>query len=235
MIDFFAYICPGAILLLSLLFWFKPNFEYPIFQKEFILVFLLLIVSYVLGLIIELYNCLSEQSASSFFSPRRPRNDRINQIVTDLAIRFSENLDDLELELFESSEELAFLGVLSNLDRSWERLFVYRTLMSDRLGDKGKTIIAEANNLRRRFLFSWGLALTLRVLALQALVRLLIFAIGNNYWDFLKQWDSSLPNIAPNILFSIAVGAFLLSFAMQLVANRFYNLEIYLTACLQRK
>jgi hypothetical protein len=239
--ELFAYLCPGLILLLSLRFWIEPKKMDEIFREiikqDLILVILVLILSYTLGLIVASW---SNRGAALYYRlkgrikvSRQISNDcylfqnialwligfmhwlpqfRVNASVVANNLRIAQDLD-----------ELVRLQGLSSLDIPWDRLVIYRTIMAGRVGEKGKTILTEADSIHRRFLFALGVAMALFLLAFQSLIRLILS---------MTPWNASLPHIPVIWLVVIAFLAGLTSYSLRIVAGRWWEQELILTSSL---
>ncbi len=240
--ELFAYVCPGTILLSSLLFWVDPKFNSSFWQREFVAIFLLLVSSYILGLILASYNRIAEfryernklsktgkrfgiftkilDLIFTFAASRKPKV--VVKMTTNLKANIYDNIHNLPDRLSAPIDGLSRLC-------SWEWLQMCRTLLANYTGEKHKAILAEAERLHRRFLFSMGVALALFLVAFQALLRFIIFALGN-FWDFLNQWCNTLPNVNPFLLIIIAVLGFWSSSEMRRIADNISYRELYLIA-----
>jgi len=125
---------------------------------------------------------------------------------------------EANLRIAEDSQRYSGLQGLSLFEAPGDRLVLYRTFMADRVGDRGKTILAEAESTHRRFLFCQGVALAFFLLALHSLSRLLLRVF--------TPWDTSFPSIHSVWLVVITILGALVSFGLRIVAGRWWEYEL---------
>jgi hypothetical protein len=231
--EFFAYICPGAILLFSLTLWLDPEkiakfLGESFVKQQIVTAIFLLIFSYTLGLIISWW---SISGADLFIrKKRRPQAlQRKEKVLTGLLWVFhglpeprsNPSIVEAKLKMAEALEKYSGLQGLSLIETPWDWLVLYRTFMAGRVGDRGKHILMEADFIHRRFLFSQGVALAFFLLAVQSFIRLLIL---------LTPLNDSFPSIGlPWLVVIILLGAST-SFGLRQVAGRWWEEELFLTS-----
>ena len=253
--DFFTYVLPGAIIILSILFWLPPKFHSCFWEKEFLVIFLLLLFSYTLGLILYSYNHICNRKYNQIIHNRivarssRKRwwllkiidkllhlifsflfiknSQKIEKIVTESKIQISNNIDDISDKLPAKIESWMFSGL-----SFWEWLRMCGILLASYTDEDYKYILAEIESLHRRFLFSMNISLALFLVALQALLRLIIFVL-DIFWVLFNQLHDNLPTINIFFLVVIAVISFWSSLEMRRIANNLFHRELYLIACLK--
>ena len=262
LIDFFVSLFPGAILCLSLLFWLDPKFESSFWGKEFLVqflvIFLLLLFPYILSSILNsysriyngiihnrIYNRIVARSSRKwwwwllkiinkfldlildFFSIKNSK--KIEIMIIELKMQISENIDDISDKLPAKIESWMLSGL-----SSWDWLQICRILLANYTKDNYEYILAEAESLHRRFLFSMDISLALSLIGLQALLRLIIFTLSIFLLLF-ERLHETLPNVNIFFLVVIAVISFWSSFEMRRIANNMYFRELYLIACLKKE
>lgn len=250
LVEFFAYLCPGIIILSSIVLW-RPNltavFGEEVAKHEVLVIIILLVVSYALGVMIA-----SWSGAGADYYVRTYKNQQkqpagwrrpawwVILLFHWLPVPQSGRaLVEKQLQISEALELHTGLQGLPILQNPWERLATYRILVSGKVGDKGRPILTEAEWVHRRLLFALGVALALLLLFLQATLRLLLlgfhklklFTLGPE--DF-TSWVDSLPAI--NVLTLLIIAAFSLtaSFGLRRIAARWWQYELLLTCSLIR-
>jgi len=236
--EFFSYICPGAIILTSLLLWIKPNFKTNIWEHDLLVTFFILIFAYTLGLILSSYNRTAE--IRYLLSSQRLQKGLLQTVLMyamRLFWRFSSRPPDryfteYNLQILEGLERLGVTSDLQNITTSWERLKIFRTLIIDRSSDDNKVIENEADNFQRKSLFAMGVSIALFLLAIQAIFRLIIFDIFNIF-KTANNFSGIIPDIGTVILLAISVLGIIASLELRQVAFRLLNIELYLTTCMR--
>ena len=137
---------------------------------------------------------------------------QINRFIAEGNLKITDDLSDL-----------AHLQGLSILEIPWDRLVIYRTIIADWMGEKGKYILTEAESVHRRFLFSLGVAMALSLLTLQSLIRLILC---------ISPLCNSLPSCPLGLLVLITLLGELTSFRLRVVAGRWWEEELILTVSL---
>ena len=224
LVEFFAYICPGLILLTSLALWTRLNFDAPFWKQEALVIVLVLILSYILGLILASFNDMSQRQYHRSIGA-------IRILYSFPSPRFTPSVVQANLTIAEDLERLAGGGGLSSLASPWDRLVIYRALVASRLGDRGKAILAEADILHRRFRFAMGVALAVFLVAIQSFFRLILVVLGF-FLDAILTWNSMLPSVSPILLLCITAIGLWASFELRRFAIRMWELERYLSSSL---
>jgi hypothetical protein len=245
--DVFAYICPGAILLCSLLLWFNPE-QATLFHlgkeswQAFSLPVFLLILSYTLGLILAAWS--SGGAALYLRCVRRLRSrldepwlSAVNAPFVGLLwllhwipepridrVLFAEANTRMATRLSRLAGPLG----LSSVETPWDWLLLFRTVIQDHLGKKAKSILELADAIHRRFLFSQGVALVCVLLAVQALGRLIIYYLFPNA-------SAALPPVPVLGHYILLVFGGVTSFCLRWGAGRWWETEFVLTYSLSRR
>jgi hypothetical protein len=229
--DLFAYVCPGTILLCSLLLWLDrtdlpAGVERNSWQSLAISI-VLGILAYTLGLIVAWWS--SEGAALYLRQAGRLRLKwtRARACILRLlgilhwipAPRVNPSIIQSNLQITEDLHNFVQLQGLSSLEIPWDRLAIYRAIMADQVGDKAKGVLAEADSFHRRFLVSQGVALACALVAAQALVRLLLFPL----------WCGAQP---VGVYVSLVVFGTMTSFFLRGSAGRWWEGEFLLTCSL---
>jgi hypothetical protein len=234
--ELFAYLFPGAILLASVLLWVRAD-HLPAVGREkdswqmFVLVAFLVIASYTLGLIVSSWSSwgsayyLRKVSIHSItWKPLR----RLWLLLVGSVFAFRRQRGDSFIEqnkrISDDLWKLIRLDGLSNLDVPWDRLVLYRTILADRVGEKARTVLAEADSLHRRFLFAQAVALVCALLALQAGLRLFLGAVD---WG-----QDVLPAIPLFGLLGLAAFGVCSSASLRWAAGHWWEAEYILTCSL---
>ena len=251
--EFLAYVCPGVIVLASLTFWYRPNFENSFWKQEFLLVSLGLILSYTLGWILAAYNLMAivrYRRASGIRKrtlPIRILTGVKRAIFVFSSPGISPSMLEANLKIEEGLEKISKdIGLPILKDRSVlpaDRPVAYRRLVTGRVGHIGEYISLHADYYHKRFLFSIGMAVALLILSIQSLLRLVadvldaidstsqvigLLSFSNNQWLPIKpDWF-----MAPHWSIVISIVGLLIGFELRQVAIRMWELERYLTASL---
>lgn len=248
LVEFFAYLCPGIIVLSSIILW-TPNlaavFGEELAKHEVLVIIILLVISYAFGVMIASWSGAGADYYVRTYNNEQKQPTGWRRPVWWVILLFhwlpvpqsGRALVEKQLQIFESLEQHTGLQGLPILQNPWERLATYRILVSGKVGDKGRPILTEAEWVHRRLLFALGVALALLLLSLQTILRLLLlglhklklFALGPE--DFIA-WVNSLPAI--NLLTLLILAAFSLaaSFGMRRIAARWWQYELLLTCSL---
>jgi hypothetical protein len=254
--DLFAYIAPGALLLCSVPLWAElPKLEGEGWWTLAAPIFLL-ILAYVLGLVVSTW--ASERGAWYILTTRGlpfmpfswSKAWKMARVAAAWAIHW---LPDLQLD----ASSVAALGDiqvdiynrigleegLSKIHRTpWGELALYRNMAADLLGKRAAAAREEADAMHRRFLFSQGVAAACVLLALQCLLRFLL-------WLMPPPWAAALlallhlppvqlpalPFIHPGSWALFSVLGFAVSFGLRWVAGRWWESEFALTCMLLKE
>ena len=235
--EFFAYVFPGGILLVSLILWVDMKelqgfLGETIVKQNFVVATFILVFSYTLGLIVASWS----SSGADLYIRMKRRPQAIRQERRALRVllwvfhalpdlRFNRSTVEAHLKITEDLTRYSGLQRLSLYESPWDRLVLYRTVMADRVGERGRTILTEADAVHRRFLFSQGVALAFLLLAVQALLRLFLLLTSS---------DSFFPSAKPFWLVVIVAIGVSASFGLRIAAGRWWEYEFLLTSALTR-
>ena len=123
--DFFAYICPGTILLFSFVLWMRPDFKSPpwelILKQQFLAILLFSILAYTLGLLLSSVNQMMQvryyrldlREAGGIF--RQAWRRTIRFLYYFPSPRMTPQLVDANLRIAEDLERLAGLRACKNI------------------------------------------------------------------------------------------------------------------------
>jgi hypothetical protein len=250
--DLFAHLCPGTLLLCSVLIWGGTGALHGLPEKEgwqgLTVAAFLLILAYTVGLIVSAWS--SEGTARYVREAGReyPHGQVGARVRLHLLRLFhwfprpyvNPSIVENNLQIAEDLDHFVGLQGLSSLEVSWERFTIYRAVIADQLGDKGKLPLAEAEAIHRRFLFSQGVALACLLLAVQLFARWLLGPL---------LWPSHIEDSASGTLYIVgetwhstsAVVLVILGFlavmasvALRWAAGRWWETEVLLTCSLSK-
>ncbi len=237
--EFFAHICPGGILLSSLALWAQLKFDSPFWNREVLVAISVLLLSYTLGLILASFNrmalvrYLRSAPAERRGFLRKIRAGTIRLLYHFSLPRFTSSNVHANLRIAEDLARLAGVDSLPALAGPWDGLVIYRTFVADRVGERGKAILTEADTFHRRFLFSMGVALAVYLLAIQALIRFILHFFGKAFHESIfTSWNQTLPAISPFWLAAITIFGLGASLELRQIAIRMWELERDLTESL---
>jgi hypothetical protein len=242
--DLFAYLCPGAITLLSFAFWTTPNLASilgtELAKNEFVVAVVFLLASYAVGLIVAAW---SGEGAALY---DRNRARRIAGYSMSPVLWFvwllhwiprpkqSRETVEGNLRIQEGLDSYGGFPGLTQFLSSWDRPATYRVVILDQFPEAGKLMLKEADSATRRRLFALGVALAVMLLVIQAFARLLLMWMAHiGATAFLFGWVSVLPLGRPEALWAIVILGLLVSFALRRAAGRFWEYELLLTCSLQ--
>jgi hypothetical protein len=236
--EFFAYVCPGVILFSSLALWVRPQaitdfFGNSIIGHEFLIIIFILIFCYTLGLIVA-----SWSSGGGNLYIRLKRRGRTLKTRKDMVLQWllwiphglpepRSNASTVEgsLRMAEDLQGYSGLQGLSLFETPWDWLVLYRIVMTDRVGDQGRSILTEADSIHRRFLFCQAVAFAFFLVATQSFIRyLLLDTCLNNLF----------PSISPLGLVVITLLGGFTSFGLRNVAGRWWEHELVLTSSISQ-
>jgi hypothetical protein len=244
--DLFAYLCPGAISLLSFAFWTTPSLGRvlgkELAENQFVVGVGFLLASYAAGLIIAAWN----GAGAALYSRMNPRARRragypvspmswlvwlFHWIPTPKQAR--ETVEG-NLKIRERIDLYGGFPGLSQFLSPWERPATYRALISDRFPKESASLMKEADSVTRRRLFALGVASAVMLLVIQALFRLLLRWSGHlPGLALVSPWAAVLPPVQPETLWAIIIIGGFVSFALRQAAGRFWEYELLLTCSLQ--
>ena len=220
--EILGHLFPGLIALCGALLWDIPSpaavFGSELAKNEFVLGSILLIAAYATGLVItraslaaDLFALNAAPSQPSVVTFRTIRQWAWWQLARQFALM--PRSTELQQAQAEVTEVLEGLG-LEN-PGGWDPLIqisVLRVAVADRLETKFGAVVVEIEILRRRFLFSLGVAFALLMFAASALLRLMVTGLSRIPTPFLPAgtpWRSTLALIALAVLGGFAlIGAF---------------------------
>jgi hypothetical protein len=237
--EFFAHICPGVILFSSFALWIEPQkiaafLGKPIPGQEFLAVVFILIFCYTFGLIVASWSSrgadlyIRKKRRLQAFKNIKNRKGKILKGVLWVIHGLPEprshpSLVETKLRIAEDLQKYSGLQGLSLFETAWDWLVLYRTIMTDRVSDRGRFILTEADSIHRRFLFCQGVALAFLLVAVQTLIRFVLLSVplnnpftsNNHFW----------------LVVITSLGAFA-SFCLRNVAGRLWEHELILTTSL---
>ena len=263
LIELFAYLCPGIIVLYSSVFWAKPDLAVllgdELAKHQLVVAALLIIASYTSGMLVASWSSAGADYYIRIYknpqkiptSWRRPIWWIVCFFHALPVPRSTSFLVEGQLQISEGIDKYAGVPGLSLLQNPWDRLATYRTIMSGRLGRKGRPILTEAQWVHRRLLFALGVALAVLIVGLQAIVRLLLYgfttwlpltskwllinfqALPLNFQVFpLTSWVESLPHTSLPSLVGIGIIGIASSLGLRKIAGRMWEYELLLTSSL---
>ena len=244
--EVFARLCPGLILLSSAALWFSPSEKQlgQLEQYEWVLLALGLIAAYTLGLILETGSgWLAHRYLEMGYSGRPPETDA--QRAYDRRLRFLRLLvgfvirkDDTytaegRLRMIEQLEDNGIeidLKKLSLLDLLW----VYRTLVAGPVGERAQPVLRVTENIRARLLFALGVAFSLLLSSVSAVVKLLFTGFkpiltasaATPLAERFYCWETCWLCI---VVATVGVGV---RFLLRLAMARFWDQELFFTSSL---
>lgn len=241
--ELFAYLCPGAITLMSFTIWFRPDLAYsfgPEFAgSQFVIAISFLLVSYSVGLIVA---AGSGAGAQRYLSAkyRREAGYSFNRVRWLLlwffhrmpTPRLTERFVEARIRIQEELELYGGLPGLSQILSSWQNLATYRSVVVDRLPRPVALLMREAESVHRRRLFALGVAFAFMLLAVQAFGRLILFFCAGFGWGAFSRWCKDLPAGDLAALSATTILGALASFALRQVAGRAWEYEFLLTCSL---
>lgn len=246
--EVFAYLCPGVILVSSSALWAAPSLDKLLGSKlekyPLVVVLILIVVCYALGLIVTFWGSNGADRYVRAHRVRKWRGSTLRERLTLWRLRFLhglpfplENEATVEANLRISQDLTRYAGLpgLSALESPWDRLSLYRTVMTDRLGDGASAILAEADATHRRFLFALGVALALLLVTLQSVLLFVLSSLRGVRTLSLWIAKSGLPHVDERLaLFFLAGLGLLASLLLRRVAGRLWEQEFLLTSSLTR-
>ncbi|HEX3681642.1 MAG TPA: hypothetical protein VHU83_03800 [Bryobacteraceae bacterium] len=242
--ELFAYLCPGAIMLLSATLWIKADFVAG-FSKiaphnEFISAILFLLLSYGIGLPVAR---AGEAAANRYLTARAKHHAfkhssrwlkvglRLSRLSWGVVAWIPEwprtpYFVRQSLRLQEDIQNLGLPGLSITVNR-WANLSIYRILVGERLTQPAALVLREAETVHRRCLFAIGVANAMMLVAFQAFLRILL-----QLWLPAKA-ATALFGVSPtfsNIGLTVVVAVTtVLSLTLRYVAGRFWEIEFLLT------
>ncbi len=231
--EFFAYLCPGAILLLSLGLVIPPqsDSDFPgaallqqeFLQQEFLVVVFIFIFCYSLGLIVASW---SGRGAEAYYrketsGPRKKWNPLywLLRASFGFAVRDRQASVDARVRIYEALPE-SQAEDLKTICLPWDFLFFVRMMMAEKISDKKKSLLAEADFIHKRFLFCQGVAFAFLLSAFLAFVRLAVAQFQARTFSFLLE-----PFWAALFLFGVFA-----SWGLRSAAGYWWGLEVILTS-----
>lgn len=237
--ELFAYLCPGAITLMSLAFWIRPNLECTfgeqIAHNEFVVAIVFLLLSYAAGLPVAV---ASEAGANKYLltiAERRMLEQKPNFRSRMLGfffwipqLRSTKESVRARLHVLKQIEGFGLSGV-STLS-SWTNLAIYRTLVAERLLHPATLVLQEAERVHRRRLFALGVGFALIVVSVQGLIRTILLVASEIFAKSPAALSlASLPATSLGALLSITLLTGAASFGLRWVAGRFWECKFLLT------
>lgn len=247
--EFFAFLCPGVVVGTSALLWINPKLSNllgkELADQQVVVGLLLLVASYTVGMVVSSFGTggsylylrnkrkidggvgsnglwrqmilyLSMIPLVLFWIPDPKLSTRANRSIIEANLRISEDLE-------------TFGGLQGQVvaRSQWDLLSTYRAVMSGRVGEVGRPIVAELEAMHRRVLFALGVSAALLILAVVAVSKIFLpFALLQ------FGWSPQPPEIGFPSLLAIAIGATLGCFLLRLVAGHWWLAELFLTRAL---
>jgi hypothetical protein len=251
--ELFAYLCPGAITLLSIALWTRPDLAdvlgVELGNNEFVTTIAFLLIAYAIGLMIATF---SEAGANRYWIARLRRTAqgknktqskqtlKVNALYwAFLAFFFwlpqwrllSESVPEFVQERVRLQVELDRCGLrgLSRGLTQWTIMATYRMIVAERLPHPAKLLFREAESVHRRRLFALGVATAFMLVALQVVVKMSLGVFGLAPSSPVTRWLGPLvqkPSL-PFILLALTAAA--ASFGLRYVAGRLWEYESLLT------
>ena len=231
--DFFRYVCPGAILLLSFLVW-VPVFvgsadREPIgtaaSEMSVLIAGGVVVLSYIVGLLLE---SLNQTIYEKQFRDQRTIGTRMSRVMLGTRSPWIRpGLVDSRLKIQDYLEEE--LNGEAPLDL-FDLLELYRVVRADKLKCEAGSILERARTVHRQVRFSLGVSLALSIVALHILAYAL-FAILATYVDLGIGFNGTDP-ISYLILLGLALCARLVGGRLNKVVEQRWTIENHLTAVL---
>ena len=240
--EVFARLCPGMIFLASFALWYLPVDELAkpdgLFKQfEWALLGLGFIIAYTLGLILETgSNWLAHRYLEMAYSgkpaegrERRKYSRRLR--FFRLFVGFGIRKDDAytaegRLRMLEQLEDN---GVEIDLEKRFsllDLLWVYRTLVSGPVGERAQPVLRTTENIRAHLLFALGVAFSLLLSSVSAVIKLLFTAFEAILTASELKWETCWPYIAVATL-GLGVSALL-----RLATARYWDQELFFTSSL---
>jgi hypothetical protein len=241
--ELFAYLCPGAIMLLSVALWVQPHLadvfgeEMP--HNEFVFAIVFLLLSYAVGLPVAR---AGEGFANRYLLARAKRDafddSRASRIWLTLAWAFWTLISWIpewphtpyfvreRLRLQDEIENSGLPG-LSIAVNPWANLAIYRVLVAERLSRPATLVLREAESVHRRCLFALGVSCALMVVFFEALARMILQVFLPH--ELAVRLFGSPPSLSSIGLGTLIVGTWVASFVLRYVAGRFWEIEFLLT------
>ena len=176
--EVFAHICPGFVVILSSLLWWRPDSDSVLFKSTAGAVVVLLLLSYTVGLVVASYLSIAE-GRYLLARHRFRKQGWLRRIPTGfvlLGCRFAAGKPDATLVDWATAiaSTLRDLGApigLAQHIKSSERFGVFQAIARGRGMDD---VIEEAQGYRRRATFALGVGVALLATAGQMLLRLVL-------------------------------------------------------------
>lgn len=227
--EFFAYLCPGVIVISSLALWIQPEFDRVVgsdlAEQQLVMAFLLLIVAYALGFVVAWWS--NWGTAYYILTSYKEGNP-----VRGSWLRSKLLLWSLWLFHWFPLPQSNTVGartliadrivVYSQMETSigtnpWEMMSIYRAFVAGRVGNVGSPILSEAATIHTRLLFALAVNLAILLCAAQSFARLLLPDLDG------------LPDVSVSLLSAIGVLGVVASFALRLIAAQLWEQELLLT------
>ena len=249
--EILAHLFPGAIALCSLFVWGATNPEEVLGKKlasDLVVGAMLLIFAYACGLVISMWSLSGAETYRARPPLTRPMHWKgypsyIRRWIKSRWLRFAVGLPDpyasdatvyANLDVAEMLEGVYGVNSMPLLPQPGERLSLFRTIASDVFKEKISSIIAEAEILHRRLMFSLGVALALLFLALSTAARLFVAGLAA-FWNNrqLRDWTQHHESSVV-LLLVVTVGTLYASFKLRRVAAQCWERELVLTLSIAR-
>lgn len=238
--ELFAYLCPGAITLLSIALWIEPDlgsiFGKELSKNEFVTAIVFLLISYAVGLLVASASeagtnrtLLIKYGLQSGYKPRRFW--RFVWLFFFWVPSWRHTADSVRKRIrIQDALEVSGIYGTSQTFNNWTSLATYRIMVAEQLHKPATLILREAESVHRRRLFALGVASAFMLLAIEAALRLLLGLLP----EFVPDWTLScdvarLPKAPMPILWAITILGLLVSFGLRVVGGRLWEYEFLLT------
>lgn len=233
--DFLEHVLPGFLVLASFAVWIPFDFSAPFFEQQVIAVAIGLTLAYAAGLLLAAFNRRAEIRYHQTARARSRLRQPLQWLYSFPSPRFNRSVVAANLAIAEQLELLAG-GRFSSLASPWDRLVIYRALVADLIGDRGRIALEEAERLNRSSAFAMGVALALLLAGAVMLLRLLLaLAAATGCFATLDAWHGAATGVPTALLALGPIVALGASFALRDVAVRTWELERYVTAGISRR
>ena len=242
--ELLAYLCPGLFLLASVPMWIKPSFGALVGDKlaesPAVIAPVLLILAYATGLLVAAW---AGHGANTYARRAAGRKHRLPSArwwtrfggrlpwcylwgVHSMPLpRFNPSIVRAHLKVSILLAEYSGLQGLTGMESPWDRLAIFRAVVSGRVSPQGVPILAEAETVHRRLLFALSMALVSLIVAFEALVRL----VAAHTWLSARL---PLPPMPAGLVWTLLIGGVAASAGLRWVAGRWWQHELLLTCSL---
>jgi len=252
LVDLFAYLCPGIIVLLSFTLWLNLELKSEPWKQQVVVLAAVFLLSYAIGIVLSssvVERWLARIRARGTLTHPTGFTGWIGWLGPFPAPRVTPEMVEVNLRINEEVGRLIGVPGMARLVTPWEFLVLYRTLMAQRLGKAAKSLLAEAEAFHRRFRFCSGVSLACVVVVVQAAVRLILGIIQGVARTYGYCMPAGPPKLSPEVIrvlpcplydvslwFLLALMLFgtIAAVGLRHVGNHMWELERYLTFSLSQ-